>query len=307
MSAGPTPRASRSSHSRFSCSWPRSPPSPGPGRAGRAPRPGSRSRPACWRRSGSSPRSGPGCCRGSSEEGGRRTPHRSSCSTSYLGLVAKERHNQCPTDARVWGSRWSRFATAGSLVLTNSPAEADFSPQPNDVVSTGSDIIQNSFNFLADSYLRLPGYNTTGNGRPASSTSTRGRRPGAKRLHRPTFTAQSRATAPWVRTASSTSSRRTCKLLNPTISLGAGQGLVVRPSGGSGGGTNAIIADNENNIDIGRAPNALTDPNQTAAQRPQHQALPRPDRHGPAADRRLVHDQRAGHDLGRRHPQDLQG
>src|SRR6187401_1431019 len=54
-------------------------------------------------------------------------------------------------------------ATAGSLVLANSPAEADFSPQPNDVVSTGSDIIQNSFNFLADGYHQLPGYNTAGN------------------------------------------------------------------------------------------------------------------------------------------------
>ena len=43
------------------------------------------------------------------------------------------------------------------------PAEADFSPQPKDVVSTGSDIIQNSFNFLADGYHELPGYNTAGN------------------------------------------------------------------------------------------------------------------------------------------------
>ena len=54
-------------------------------------------------------------------------------------------------------------ATAGTLVLSYSPAEADFSPQPKDVVSTGSDIIQNSFNFLADGYGALPGYNTAGN------------------------------------------------------------------------------------------------------------------------------------------------
>ena len=55
------------------------------------------------------------------------------------------------------------LATAATLALSHSPAEADFSPQPQDVVSTGSDIIQNSFNFLADGYHELPGYNTAGN------------------------------------------------------------------------------------------------------------------------------------------------
>ena len=61
------------------------------------------------------------------------------------------------------GAALVALATAGTLALSHSPAEADFSPQPKDVVATGSDIIQNSFNFLADGYHALPGYNTAGN------------------------------------------------------------------------------------------------------------------------------------------------
>src|ERR1043166_5411408 len=60
-------------------------------------------------------------------------------------------------------SAFVAVATVGTLALSLTPAEADFSPQPNDVVSTGSDIIQNSFNFLAYGYHELPGDNTAGN------------------------------------------------------------------------------------------------------------------------------------------------
>src|SRR6478752_4225280 len=61
------------------------------------------------------------------------------------------------------GTAFVAVATLGTLAMSLTPAEADFSPQPNDVVATGSDIIQNSFNFLADGYHELPGYNTAGN------------------------------------------------------------------------------------------------------------------------------------------------
>ena len=61
------------------------------------------------------------------------------------------------------GAALVALVTAGMVAASLAPAEADFSPQPNDVVSTGSDIIQNSFNFLADGYGELPGYNTAGN------------------------------------------------------------------------------------------------------------------------------------------------
>src|SRR3978361_1647842 len=62
------------------------------------------------------------------------------------------------------GSAIVAAAAAGTLVLsTHAPAQADFSPQPNDVVSTGSDALQIAFNFLADGYHNLPGYNSAGN------------------------------------------------------------------------------------------------------------------------------------------------
>ena len=92
------------------------------------------------------------------------------------------------------------------------------------------------------------------------------------------------------------------KLLNPTISLRAGQDLVVRPSGGGGGGRDAIIADNEDKIDVGRSPDAARPtPTRTAAQNNLGTKLyPGPGRDRPAADRHRDDDQRAGHDLGRR-------
>ncbi len=55
------------------------------------------------------------------------------------------------------------------------------------------------------------------------------------------------------------------KLLNPTISLRAGQDLVVRPSGGGGGGRDAIINDDQGWIDVGRSPDPLNADNQTLA------------------------------------------
>ena len=156
-------------------------------------------------------------------------------------------------------------ATAGTLVLSYSPAEADFSPQPKDVVSTGSDIIQNSFNFLADGYGALPGYNTAGNKYRFvnfdSSGDAQGRSAYTDPRLLPTVTGNGTIGENGVKYVKQSD----VKLLNPTISLRAGADLVVRPSGGSGGGTLALIADNEENIDVGRTPNPLTGPNQDAA------------------------------------------
>ena len=157
-------------------------------------------------------------------------------------------------------------ATASSLVLSYSPAEADFSPQPKDVVSTGSDIIQNSFNFLADGYGALPGYNSAGNKYRFvnfdSSGDAQGRSAYTDPRLLPTVTGNGTIGENGVKYVKQSD----VKLLNPTISLRAGADLVVRPSGGSGGGTLALIADDEENIDVGRTPNPLTGPNQDAAQ-----------------------------------------
>src|SRR4051794_22880334 len=158
-------------------------------------------------------------------------------------------------------------ATASSLVLSYSPAEADFSPQPKDVVTTGSDALQFAYNFLADGYHELPGYNAAGNRYRFvnfdSSGDAQGRSAFTDPRLLPTVTGDGTngtlAGTKYIK-------QDDVKLLNPTISLRAGQDLYVRPSGGSGGGTNAILSDNLGLIDVGRAPNALTVPQETTAQ-----------------------------------------
>lgn len=151
-------------------------------------------------------------------------------------------------------------ATVSTLALSLAPAQADFSPQPNDVVSTGSDIIQNSFNFLADGYHQLPGYNTAGNRwrfvNFDSSGDAQGRSAFTDPRLLPTKTVDGEK---YIKQSD-------VKLLNPTISLRAGQDLVVRPTGGGGGGRDAIISDDQGWIDIGRSPDPLNATNQNNAQ-----------------------------------------
>lgn len=157
-------------------------------------------------------------------------------------------------------------ATVGTLTLSLTPAEADFSPQPNDVVSTGSDIIQNSFNFLADGYHELPGYNAAGNRwrfvNFDSSGDAQGRSAFTDPRLLPTITGNGTVGENGVKYIK----QGDVKLLNPTISLRAGQDLVVRPTGGGGGGRDAIIADDQGWIDIGRSPDALNATHQNNAQ-----------------------------------------
>jgi ABC-type phosphate transport system substrate-binding protein len=158
-------------------------------------------------------------------------------------------------------------ATAGTLVLsTHSPAQADFSPQPKDVVTTGSDALQIAFNFLADGYHELPGYNTAGNRYRFvnfdSSGDAQGRSAFSDPRILPTITGNGTIGDNGVKYVK----QDDVKLLNPAISLRAGQDLYVRPSGGGGGGTNAIIADNLGLIDVGRAPAALSTDNENLAQ-----------------------------------------
>ncbi len=164
------------------------------------------------------------------------------------------------------GSAFAALATAGMLTLSLTPAEADFSPQPNDVVSTGSDIIQNSFNFLADGYHELPGYNTAGNRwrfvNFDSSGDAQGRSAFTDPRLLPTITGNGTLGENGVKYIKQSD----VKLLNPTISLRAGQDLVVRPTGGGGGGRDAIIADDQGWIDIGRSPDALNATHQNNAQ-----------------------------------------
>lgn len=164
------------------------------------------------------------------------------------------------------GSAIAAVATVGTLALSLTPAEADFSPQPNDVVSTGSDIIQNSFNFLADGYHELPGYNAAGNRwrfvNFDSSGDAQGRSAFTDPRLLPTITGNGTLGENGVKYIKQSD----IKLLNPTISLRAGQDLVVRPTGGGGGGRDAIIADDQGWIDIGRSPDPLNATHQNNAQ-----------------------------------------
>lgn len=177
------------------------------------------------------------------------------------------------------------LTTAGALAWSLAPAQADFSPQPNDVVSTGSDILQNSFNFLADGYGELPGYNTAGNRwrfvNFDSSGDAQGRSAYTDPRLLPTITGNGTLGEDGVKYIK----QEDVKLLNPAISLRAGQGLVIRPSGGGGGGRDAIINDDLGWIDVGRSPDPLNAGHQNDVQSKQNTKLIRVQI---ATDRQLI-------------------
>lgn len=158
-------------------------------------------------------------------------------------------------------------ATAGTLVLSYSPAQADFAPQPKDVVSTGSDIIQNSFNFLADGYHELPGYNAAGNRYRFVNFDSSGDAQGRSAFTDPRLLQSITGDGTLGTVAGEKYIKQSdLRLLNPTVALRAGQDLVVRPSGGGAGGRDAIINDDQGFIDVGRSPDPLNETHQNAAQ-----------------------------------------
>lgn len=156
--------------------------------------------------------------------------------------------------------------TVGALALAQQPASADFSPQPKDVVSTGSDIIQNSFNFLADGYHELPGYNTAGNRYRFVNFDSSGDAQGRSAFTDPRLLPTITGNGTIGENGTKYIKQSDIKLLNPTISLRAGQDLVVRPTGGGGGGRDAIISDDQGWIDVGRSPDPLNTTHQNNAQ-----------------------------------------
>lgn len=154
----------------------------------------------------------------------------------------------------------------GALVSNQLAAEADLAPFPQDVVSVGSDIAQNAFNFLADGYGALPGYNTAGNRWRFVNFDSSGDANGRSAYIDPTtVTPHTGDLGDGSKTYVLLSDVN--KVLNPTISLVAGQPNVVRPSGGNGGIT-AFANDSKlglNYVDVARSPNAATTDNATAA------------------------------------------
>ena len=133
---------------------------------------------------------------------------------------------------------------SGVLLISQQSASADIAPQEKDVLAVGSDIQQNAFNFLADGYHQLPGYNTAGNKWRFFSLDSSGDDNG-----RSSYLPNSNT------------------VFNPTTILRAGRDNVTRPSGGSGG-LNALIANDADTgalIDVARSPNPPTAAQQTTA------------------------------------------
>lgn len=164
---------------------------------------------------------------------------------------------------------------ASSALLSAAPSQADVAPQQKDVVATGSDILQSAYNFLADGYGALPGYNTAGNRWRFINIDSSGDAQGRTAYTDPRLLTTITGNGTVGESGIKYVKQSDVKQLNPTVALRAGQPLVVRPSGGGGGGRDAIINDYVdgngigNWIDVGRSPDpvdASGTANQTKAQ-----------------------------------------
>ncbi|WP_157417472.1 hypothetical protein [Nocardioides sp. Iso805N] len=137
------------------------------------------------------------------------------------------------------------LVAAGALSFGQGSATADIAPQAQDVVGVGSDVIQNSVDFLADgSPTGLPGFNSAGN---------------VNRLFN--FDASADANG---RNAFTDPGLGASAALNPSVVLRAGTSPVLRPNGG-GAGITALEKDTAGAIDFARSPNLPKAADQTAA------------------------------------------
>lgn len=139
------------------------------------------------------------------------------------------------------GAALAGLATAGAVALGQPPVHADPAPRADDVVGVGSDIIQNSVNFLADGYHGLPGYNTAGNKNRLFNYDSVGDANGRNSFSDPLL--------------------GTATDLKSTVVLRAGTSPVRRPNGGNAG-INALLNDGNatsgGRIQFARTPNAPT-------------------------------------------------
>jgi hypothetical protein len=106
----------------------------------------------------------------------------------------------------------------GAIVASQFTAGADPAPSASDVVGVGSDIVQNSLDFLADGVDGYPGYNAAGN---------------VNRLANFDATADANGRNAFLDPALGLSGNN--DLLNPTVTLRGGTSPVTRPNGGSVG------------------------------------------------------------------------
>lgn len=137
------------------------------------------------------------------------------------------------------------LAAVGVISAGQQSATADAAPQIHDVVGVGSDVIQNSVDFLADgSPFGDPGYNSAGN---------------LYRVFNFDATPDANGRLPYTDPNLGTSA-----LQNPSVVLRAGQSPEKRPNGGSAG-INALLADTQHAIDYVRSPNLPTAANEDKA------------------------------------------
>ncbi len=166
---------------------------------------------------------------------------------------------------------------ASTVLAAATSAQADTAPQEKDVVSTGSDILQTAFNFVADGYGALPGYNTAGNRWRFITIDSSGDAQGRTAFTDPRLLTTITGNGTVGENGVKYIKQSDVKVLNPAIALRAGQPLVVRPSGGGGGGRDAIINDYVdgdgigNWIDVGRSPDPVDASGQTNQNKAQDQ------------------------------------
>ena len=156
------------------------------------------------------------------------------------------------------------LATVAALLAQGS-AQADLAPQPKDIVTVGSDIQQNAFNFLADGYGALPGYNSAGNKWRFINFDSSGDAQGRTAYVDPATATDYTGSLDGDGTNEKYVKLNDIKVLNPAVTLAAGAPNEVRPSGGNGGIT-ALLQDFNNHwIDVARSPNLPTAANGATA------------------------------------------
>ena len=157
------------------------------------------------------------------------------------------------------------LVAAGALSFSPGAAQADIAPQAQDVVGVGSDVIQNSVDFLADgSPFGDPGYNSIGNLHRVFDFDASPDANGRAAFQDPSLAAGGLTGTGTTNDGSTSVTTGTGVPLRASVVLAAGQAPQERPNGG-GAGVTALTIDTGDNIDFVRSPNPPTAAQQTTA------------------------------------------
>lgn len=157
------------------------------------------------------------------------------------------------------------LVAAGALSFGQGSATADIAPQAQDIVGVGSDVIQNSVDFLSDgSPYGDPGYNSVGNLHRVFDFDASPDANGRAAFQDPALAAGGLTGSSTTTDGSTSVTSGTGVPLRASAVLAAGESPQERPNGG-GAGVTALTLDTGDNIDFVRSPNAPTGANQTTA------------------------------------------